>query len=311
MSLFVTSDLNVAGKEFPRAVATMGTFDGVHLGHQAILSEVLLRAKAGGKGGIVVTFSPHPQEVVSPQNAPRLLTSPDEKTARIEGLGLDALVFLPFDRKMADLAPEAFNREYLWPRLGMSIMVLGQDSKFGYQRRGDVCLFSKLGEELGFKVVSIPPVLDGGGAISSTRIRNLLSAGEVREAAKLLGRPYILTGKVGIGGERGRSLGYPTANLAILGERRQMVKEGVYAIKVNYKEQWHNGLMNIGVRPTFNETALEHEVHLFDFSGELYGEVLEVAFIERLRDEKAFPGVPSLLAQIRLDEDQARKILTS
>ena len=311
MSLFVTSDLNAAGKKFPRAVATMGTFDGVHLGHQAILSEVLLRAKAGGKGGIVVTFSPHPQEVVSPQNAPRLLTSPDEKTARIEGLGLDALVFLPFDRKMADLAPEAFIREYLWPRLGMSIMVLGQDSKFGKERKGDVALLTRLGGELGFKVVSIPPVLDGGRAISSTRIRHLLSAGEVGEAAKLLGRPYTLTGKVGKGDERGRSLGYPTANLAILGERRQMVKEGVYAIKVDYKGQWHNGLMNIGVRPTFNETALEHEVHLFDFSGDLYGEVLEVAFIERLRDEKAFPDVPSLVAQIRLDEDQARKILTS
>ncbi len=310
MSLFVTSDLKAAGKRFPGAVATMGTFDGVHLGHQAILSEVLLRAKAGGKGGIVVTFSPHPQEVVSPQNAPRLLTSPDEKTARIEGLGLDALVFLPFDREMADLSPEAFIREYLWPRLGMSIMVLGQDSKFGYQRRGDVCLFSKLGEELGFKVVSIPPVLDGGGAISSTRIRNLLSAGEVRGAAKLLGRPYTLTGKVGKGDERGRSLGYPTANLAILGERRQMVKEGVYAIKVNYKGQWHNGLMNIGVRPTFNETALEHEVHLFDFSGDLYGEVLEVAFIERLRDEKAFPDAAALAAQIKADEQAARRILS-
>jgi riboflavin kinase/FMN adenylyltransferase len=311
MSLFVTPDLKDAGKRFPGAVATLGTFDGVHLGHQAILSEVLLRAKAGGKGGIVLTFSPHPQEVVSPQNAPLLLTSPDEKTARIGELGLDALVFLPFDQEMADLSPEAFIREYLWPRLGMNIMVLGQDSKFGKGRKGDVALLTRLGGELGFKIVSISPVLDGGRAISSTRIRQLLSAGKVREAAKLLGRPYTLTGKVGQGGGRGRSLGYPTANLAILGERRQMVKEGVYAIKVNYKSQWHNGLMNIGVRPTFNETALEHEVHLFDFSGELYGEVLEVAFIDRLRDEKAFPDVPSLLAQIRLDEGQARKILTS
>ncbi len=310
MSLFVTSDLKEAAGRFPRSVATMGTFDGVHLGHQAILSEVLLRAKAGGKGGIVATFSPHPQEVVSPQNAPRLLTSPDEKTARIERLGLNALVFLPFDREMADLAPEAFIREYLWPRLGMSLMVLGQDSKFGKERKGDVALLARLGEELGFKVVPIPPVSDGGGAISSTRIRHLLSAGEVLGAAKLLGRSYTLAGKVGKGGERGRGLGYPTANLAILGERRQMVKEGVYAIKVNCKGQWHNGLMNIGVRPTFNETALEHEVHLFDFSGNLYGEALEVAFIERLRDEKAFPDAAALAAQIKADEQAARRILS-
>jgi riboflavin kinase/FMN adenylyltransferase len=310
MSLFVTSDLKAAGKRFPGAVATLGTFDGVHLGHQAILSEVLLRAKSGGKGGIVLTFSPHPQEVVSPQNAPRLLTSPDEKTARIGELGLDALVFLPFDREMADLSPEAFIREYLWPRLGMSIMVLGQHSKFGKERKGDVALLSRLGGELGFKVVSIPAVLGGGGAISSTRIRQLLSAGKVGEAAKLLGRPYTLTGKVGQGDERGRGLGYPTANLAILGERRQMVKEGVYVIKVNYKGQWHNGLMNIGVRPTFNETSLEHEAHLFDFSGELYGEVLEVAFIERLRDEKAFSDAAVLAAQIKADEQAARRILS-
>jgi len=311
MSLFVTSDLKEAAGRFPRAVATMGTYDGVHLGHQAILSEVLLRARAGGKGSVVITFDPHPQEVVSPRDAPLLLSSPEEKQARIASLGLDSLVVLPFTRELADLEPVAFVRDFLWPGLGMDLMVLGQDSKFGKNRKGDVALLTRLGGELGFKVVPIPSVLDEGGAISSTRIRKLLIAGEVRKARMLLGRPYTLTGRVIKGKERGRSLGFPTANLEILGERRQLVKEGVYAVQAKLDDKWLNGLISIGVRPTFHETDLEHEVYLFDFARDLYSEVLEVAFLERLRDQKAFQDTAALVAQMKADEQVARQILSA
>lgn len=309
MSLFITRDLAEAGKRFSQSVATLGTFDGVHLGHQAILSEVLLRAMAGNRGSVVLTFDPHPQEVVSPQNAPYLLSTLEEKQSLIAALGMDALVVLPFNRVLADMEPEVFVREFLWPRLRMSIMVLGQDSKFGHKRRGDVTLLSRLGGELGFQVVPIPPVLDGGMAISSTRIRKLLIAGEVKEAKMLLGRPYTLTGVVIQGKERGRSLGFPTANLEIIGARRQLVKEGVYAIQAKLDGIWHNGLISIGVRPTFNETVLEHEVYLFNFTRDLYGQILEVAFIFRLRDQVAFQSADELVAQMKLDEKEARGIL--
>lgn len=288
------------------SVITVGTFDGVHKGHQALLDYVLERARRAGGQSVVLSFDPHPREVLSGKPMP-LLTTIEERAALLEDYGLDRFVVLPFTRDFSRLSPRAYVEKILVLGIGVREIVVGHDHSFGRGGEGNSALLQELGEEWGFSVDIIPAQLAERTVISSTRIREcLLNEGAVRQAAGLLGRPYHLRGEVVEGDRRGRTIGFPTANLEVSDERKIIPLDGVYAVRVrllgeNSPGETLPGMMNIGRRPTFDGTRRVPEVHLLDFAGDLYGSELEVAFIERLRDEKAFDGPEALVQQLRRD----------
>lgn len=285
----------------------VGTFDGVHLGHQAILEEVKRRAVDSNAPSAVLTFSPHPRSLLSPPQP--LLSSIEERIELISRHGLDYLLILRFDQNLASTEPEDFVVEVLHERLGVSQVVVGMSHGFGRGRRGDPFLLRSLGKELGFDVEVLEPVLVGGIPVSSGKIREVLRRGEVELARDMLGRHYAIWGTVSPGERRGRSLEYPTANLKVTTPGKLIPGRGVYAVSVKVQEDEHSGLMNIGVRPTYGEGPSSLEVHLLDFDRELYGEPLKVYFVQRLRDELRFATEKELTAQIGRDEEEARRIL--
>jgi len=290
-------------------VVTVGTFDGVHRGHQAVLAEIKERARARGLKSLVVTFEPHPLEIVNPPAAPKLLTLPDEKRELLAGAGLDRVEVLPFTAELARLEPEQFVRDVLRQRLAMRELVLGFDHGFGRGRTGDVELLRRLGETDGFKVDVVEAVLDGGHAISSTLIRTAVAHGNLVAAGRWLGRPYTIRGVVERGAGRGRTIGIPTANLATPDPRKLLPPDGVYAVRVTWRQQRFGGMMNQGSRPTFGLEARVLEVHLFDFAGDLYGETVTIEWIRRLRDVQAFPSREALVAQLERDRTTAQATL--
>jgi riboflavin kinase/FMN adenylyltransferase len=291
------------------SVVTVGTFDGVHRGHQAVVAEIGKRARAQGLSSLVVTFDPHPLEIVNPAAAPKLLTVRDEKAELLAAAGLDRVEVLPFTPELARLEPEQFVRDVLRQRLGMHELVLGFDHGFGRGRSGDVDLLRRLGESDGFKVDVVEPVLDGGHAISSTLIRSAVAHGNLSAAARWLGRPYTIRGLVERGAGRGRTIGIPTANLAAPDPRKLLPPDGVYAVRVTCRGQRFGGMMNQGSRPTFGLEARVLEVHLFEFSGDLYGETVTVEWVRRLRDVQAFPNREALVAQLGRDRNAALESL--
>jgi len=290
-------------------VVTVGTFDGVHRGHQAVLAEIKERARARGLRSLVVTFEPHPLEIVNPPAAPKLLTLPDEKRELLAGAGLDRVEVLPFTAELARLEPEQFVRDVLRQRLAMRELVLGFDHGFGRGRTGDVELLRRLGETDGFKVDVVEAVLDGGHAISSTLIRTAVAHGNLVAAGRWLGRPYTIRGVVERGAGRGRTIGIPTANLATPDPRKLLPPDGGYAVRVTWRQQRFGGMMNQGSRPTFGLEARVLEVHLFDFAGDLYGETVTIEWIRRLRDVQAFPSREALVAQLERDRTTAQATL--
>jgi riboflavin kinase / FMN adenylyltransferase len=290
-------------------VVTVGTFDGVHRGHQAVLAEIKERAGARGLKSVVVTFEPHPLEIVNPAAAPKLLTLPNEKRELLDGAGLDQLEVLPFTPELARLEPEQFVRDILRERLAMRELVLGFDHGFGRGRTGDVELLRRLGDTDGFRVDVVEAVLDGGHAISSTLIRTAVAHGNLAAASRWLGRPYSIRGVVERGAGRGRTIGIPTANLAAPDPRKLLPPDGVYAVRVAWRQQRFGGMMNQGSRPTFGLEARVLEVHLFDFAGDLYGETVTIEWVRRLRDVQAFPGRDALVAQLGKDREAARAVL--
>lgn len=290
-------------------VVTVGSFDGVHIGHQAVLAEVARRATAARRTSMLVTFEPHPLAVVNPEAAPRLLTTAWERREILAQLPLDYALFLRFDRRLAGLSPEEFVREVLLARCGVRELVFGYDHGFGRGRSGDVETLRRLGAELGFAVDAVPPVDVGGEPISSGRIRRAVAGGDLRTAARLLGRPYGVTGKVVPGERRGRVLGVPTINLGEVPPEKLLPPDGVYAVWVEWRGGRVGGMMNQGGRPTFGEGRRSLEAHLLGFEGDLYGEWVRLEWVERLRDVRRFASTDELRRQLERDRARAAVVL--
>ncbi|HEY6546894.1 MAG TPA: riboflavin biosynthesis protein RibF, partial [Vicinamibacteria bacterium] len=258
---------------------------------------------------------PHPAQVLAPDRAPRRIMTPAQRQEHLAALGVDALAVLPFTRELAAESPEAFVRQALVGRLGALSVVVGEDFRFGAARAGDVPLLRQLGSRLGFDVVAVPAVVEAGSAVSSTRIREALAEGDVETAAALLGRPHFVDGLVVAGQARGRTLGFPTANLA--SDNEIFPRTGVYAARVlvdfepGKPGEGVSAAVNLGRRPTFGGGEPTVEAHLLDFDGELYGRSLRVSFMARLRDERRFDGPEALKAQIQEDIRAARRVLGS
>lgn len=282
-------------------VATIGNFDGVHLGHQAIMARVVERARALDGLAAAVTFDPHPRRLLDPEHAPRTMFTRFQKLAALQRAGLDAVCVLPFDRRLAAMPAEEFAREILARRLGVREIHVGRDFRFGRGRAGDVPLLNKLGAALGFTAHEVPPVMHDDERISTSRIRESVGAGRVEEAAQMLGRPFALAGTIVHGEGRGGAVLVPTANLAP--ENELLPARGVYFTLTRLGDLHVPGLTNIGVRPTFGDHRLVVETFLPGFKGDLYGARVELDFQSRHRDERKFDSPEGLLAQIQRDID--------
>ena len=293
-----------------RTVLTLGNFDGVHLGHQEILRRAVERARGLGAAAVVLTFEPHPLAVLFPDRAPTLIQPLHDRLALLAGLGVDVVVLQRFTRAFAGLAPEDFVRDFLLRHLELRHVVVGYNVNFGRDRAGSGETLRALGPRHGFGVDVVGPVVAGGEQVSSTRLREVLGAGDMRRARLLLGRAHALRGRVVVGDRRGRTLGFPTANLNVK-PRLLVPPDGVYAITTTIDGRRWPGVLNIGVRPTFGGRRRTIEAHLLDFSGDIYGRWLVVELIERLRGEIAFAGPDALRAQIGADVARARAVLAA
>ena len=293
-----------------RSVVTVGTFDGVHRGHQAIIEYLNRRADEQLGPSTLVSFDPHPRAVVHGDDVP-LLTTVAERADLLEELGLYRFVVVPFSMDFAQLGPEEYVRDVLVKRIGVQEITVGYDHRFGKDRAGDVDLLRELGGQYGFETDVIPPQEVDHDVVSSSSIRSLLvEEGAIEPANEHLGRPYQLDGIVARGEGRGRKLGYPTANLALEDARKLVPKRGVYATRVILPDgRQRGGMMNIGRRPTFDEMDVTVEVHLLNFEGDLYGERLSVQFLQRLRDEQKFQSAEALAAQLSEDEGRCRTVV--
>ncbi len=292
------------------ASVAMGNFDGVHLGHRAVIDAARAARPDAPLG--VVTFEPHPREYFAPDAPPFRLMDATARANRLARLGVAHLYELPFGPVLAGQSPEGFARDVLAAGLGVAHVAVGRDFRFGHKRAGDAALLSELGRRFGFGVTAVPLTgLPGDDPASSTAIRAALEAGHPREAERMLGHWHRIEGEVLHGAKRGRELGYPTANMAVAG--RVLPRLGVYAVLVDVLTGPHRGsyrgVASLGVRPMFGENAPNLESYLFDFSGDLYGQQLSVALVEYLRPEAKFDGLDALIAQMRRDEADARKVL--
>jgi riboflavin kinase/FMN adenylyltransferase len=291
-----------------RVVLTLGNFDGMHLGHQAIVRRALDEARGVAGQVVVLTFHPHPIAVVAPDKAPPLLQSLHDRLARLRELGVDVTVVQRFTPRFAALEPEAFVREFLGAHLELLQVVVGYNVTFGRGRSGTVETLQALGARHGFAVDAIGPVAVGEGQVSSTALRRLIAAGDVRRARALLGRPFVLRGRVVRGEQRGRTLGFPTANLH---QRPGLLlpADGVYAVHVLLDGRAVPAVLNIGVRPTFGTLRRTVEAFLLDYDGDLYGRWLTLELVERLRGEQRFAGPEALRQAIAADVTRAREVL--
>jgi len=297
-------------ERLPGSVLTLGNFDGAHLGHQAIVRRAVARAREAKGLAVALTFEPHPVAVLTPARAPLMLQTLHDRLASLAGLGVDVTVIQRFTRAFAALDPEAFVRDFLLRHLELEHVVVGYNVNFGRDRAGTSETLRTLGARLGFQVEVVGPVKAAGDGeqVSSTRLRALLQAGDMSSARALLGRPYTLRGRVVAGDRRGRTLGFPTANLH-LRAGLLLPPDGVYAVGVEVDGRMREAVLNVGVRPTFAGRQRTVEVHLLDFSGDLYRRWLVVEVIERLRGEEAFGGPEALRAAIARDVARARRVL--
>lgn len=291
-------------------VGTMGTFDGVHLGHQAIIKEVEERSKRSNRIGMLITFEPHPQSVVAPETAPLLLSTIDEKLDILSQTDLDVVLIIPFTKEFSRMGFQDFIETIMVDKIGAKRLVVGCNHAFGRDRRGRLPALKGLGEKYGFKVDVVPPMEVDDLQVSSTRIRKLVVTGDVFRASRLLGRFYSLRGWVVRGDERGRIINYPTANLELNSERKLCPANGVYAVRVRVEGEIFQGLMNIGHRPTFDSSHRTIEVHLLGFGRDIYGAALEVEVIDRIRDERKFDSQTELAEQIENDKREVVRLLS-
>ena len=291
------------------SVLTIGVFDGVHRGHQVLIERLVERARAHGHRAVALTFHPHPDKTLQRKPKRYYLTSPEQRADLLLDLGVDLVITHPFDEETRKLSAHDFVEE-LVARLDLADLWVGADFALGYRREGTIDQLRALGQDLGFGITRVEPIIDvdSGQAYSSSRIRELLNCGEIRAANQMLGRAYTLSGPVMHGQQRGRAIGVPTANLDAWDE--QIVPaNGVYAGWAEVGGARYMAAINIGIRPTFDEAQLSIEAHLLDFDGDIYGEQLELRFEERLRPERKFEGLDDLLGQIRRDITASRQLL--
>ncbi|MDI7275547.1 MAG: bifunctional riboflavin kinase/FAD synthetase [Anaerolineae bacterium] len=304
----VIDDLATARVERP-TVVTIGAFDGVHIGHQQLVRELVQHARQAGKLSAVVTFHPHPRAVLRPWLGPKVLTTPGEKAVLFAQMGLDILVLLRFSQEMAQTTAADFVA-MLHERLRMDELWVGEDFALGRGREGNVPALRRMGAEQGFQVRVITPISMDGQVISSTWVRELLAQGQVDEARRLLGRPYSLAGEVVLGARRGRCLGFPTANLAVRQERA-VPPDGVYAVYALIGEERWPAVANVGERPSFNSGVWAIEVHIIGYDGDLYGRDLVIEFVKRLRAERRFTDICELVGQIGRDVEEAKRLFAA
>jgi riboflavin kinase/FMN adenylyltransferase len=292
-------------------VITVGTFDGVHRGHWHVLEVLRETAQRVRRPSVLVTFDPHPLAIVRPDQAPPLLSTPAEKIEVLAESGVEYLVFVRFDKTLADYSPERFVHDVLIARYGMTHLVIGYDHGFGRGRSGDVDTLRQIGEATGFAVDVVEAVADPVGPVSSSAIRRALHEGDVVAAARGLGRPYSMRATVIRGDGRGRQLGFPTANLLPTHGSKLVPREGIYAARALMRGRSADGVLHIGPRPTFPGASPTIELHIFDFDQDLYGSELAVAFCARIRDIQRFDGVPSLIRAMEADAAEAKRVLSA
>jgi len=306
----VIRGLSDAGEIFAgtgKTVVTIGIFDGVHLGHRQVIENTCRLARDMRAPGVVLTFSSHPGKTLDTGNAPPLISSTEHKLKLIEALGADYCILPDFKRELSTLSPERFVREILVDTLKAKGICVGHDFVFGKDRAGNINFLKELGRRLDIKVVVLEPVKMEGKIISSSLIRRMIIKGELEDAGRLLGRPVSILGTVVEGKQRGRKLNYPTANIDP--HHEAIPPPGVYCVRAEYGKNTYKGILNIGTAPTFDVNEDRIEVHLFDFDKDIYGDEVEVIFVEKIREELKFSTVRDLAEQIRADEDKARKIL--
>jgi len=295
-------------RRFPRPIVGLGNFDGVHLGHQAILTKAVSEARALQGTALVLTFHPHPLSVLRPNSPLPLILSLREKLLLFRRLEIHGVILQRFSQTFSQLTAEEFVRRYLVDIIGIEKVIVGHNVSFGHRRSGNAEMLVQLGEKFGFAVDVIGPVVIDGREVSSTAVRTLLGTGNMHEVTRLLGRPYGVSGRVEKGFQRGRTIGFPTANLRPRTDL--LLPNGVYAITVDLDEKISiPGVANVGMNPTFGNNRRTIEAHLFDFSADLYGQRLRVNFLEHIREERKFPSVPELVRQIQEDADRARALL--
>ncbi len=294
------------------SVITVGTFDGVHQGHRTLIETVVNKAKDRSARSVVISFDPHPRDIINPgSQGIKQLTTIQERREILEEIGVDVLLIIPFTRDFSLLTSEEFVKSIIFYKVGVSEFVIGYDHHFGRNRSGTIETVENLGNELGFDAFVVSKKKMGDIKVSSTRIRKeLADFGNVKNAAELLGRDYLLNGIVIHGDKRGRTIGYPTANLKTEHPNKIIPKNGVYAVKVRVEETWFGGMMNIGNRPTFDKTDRRLEVNIFDFDEDIYGQTIQVRFKKRLREEVKFSGIEELKAQLGRDKTAALKCLS-
>lgn len=307
MAVYTSTD---ALPEFNNPVITIGTFDGVHIGHKTILKEIVDHAKEVQGESILLTFEPHPRKVIFPDKPLQLLTPLEEKLELVKATGVDHIVVVPFTKAFANLTAEEYISDFLVKQFKPHSIVIGYDHQFGNDRKGDINLLKQLSEQYRYKVYEISAQLIHDAAVSSTKVRKAVSSGDMTEAANMLGRPYSLTGEVVKGAQLGNTIGFPTANIQPNSNEQILPANGVYAIKAIYKGNVYNAMLNIGIRPTVsNELSLHIEANIFDFDQDIYGEQLTIQFITRLRDEEKFPSIDHLKQQLNKDKEDALNAL--
>ncbi|PYK83412.1 MAG: hypothetical protein DME41_07015 [Verrucomicrobia bacterium] len=286
----------------------IGVFDGVHRGHQAVISTSADHGAASNGTPVVVTFDPHPEKVLRPQAAPHLLSATEHKIALIRALGVEHLLIITFDKQFAATEPEDFVQKLVIQSKPLQEICVGHEWSFGKNRRGNLDLLKKLGAKFNFDVVGIPPVKINGAVVSSTAIREAIEKGDLAKAAEMLGREYTILGTVTRGDNLGKKIGFPTANLSAHSE--QFPPNGVYVAEARIDGELYRGVINLGIRPTVSIGKSERvlEIHLFDFNRDIYGHDVEVRFLKFLRSEKKFQDLDTLVQQIRQDVEQARQL---
>ncbi|MDA8100637.1 MAG: bifunctional riboflavin kinase/FAD synthetase [Nitrospiraceae bacterium] len=294
-------------EKFPYPVLTLGNFDGVHLGHQAIFKTVVDRAREAGGTAMAFTFEPHPLKLLAPERSPRLLNTFHAKMKLMESSGMQVVICADFDRQFAEQHPEDFARTVLVDGIGVKEVFVGYDYAFGKGREGSIASLKRMGEAFGFSVGVVDAVQVDGTVVSSSLVRDLVSSGRVDEVPRYLGRYYHIEGTVVHGESRGRTLGFPTANIHTSNEL--LPAFGVYAVRAVVGGRPISGAASIGIRPTFGDGPVSLEVFLLDYEGDLYGKHLEVFFIKRLRGEQKFPDADALVRQMQLDVQEARAAL--
>lgn len=288
------------------SVVTMGNFDGIHLGHQALVRHTVEESKRLGYPSIVLTFEPHPLKVLAPERAPRLLLSYQDKLDLFQAFGVDIVIAQRFDREFASIAAEDFVRRFLVGRLKTKKLWVGRDLRFGQGRKGETGDLIRVAPEVGFQVGVLDPISSDGIRISSSRIRGLVEAGCVDEVRPMLGRYHFVSGRVVTGQGRGRKLGFPTANIS--SQTEVVPLNGIYATSIEVKSRQWLSVSSVGVNPTFGDGPRTVESFIFDFESEIYGEAVKLSFVKRIRDEKKFSTVEDLIAQIHGDVEQAKVI---